>query len=130
MSRRVRRVVLTSCLSALSLAAAADGTSAKLLGFQRIADRLEFTVISTGCTTSEHFTLEMADAITPDNSNQDADSIKNGLRPHISITLIRIKNDYCRRMPGPKVISFSLPEDFPDKTTLGINNSFVSLRPR
>lgn len=118
---------LTACLSLFSLTANAAGAEspAALLGFQRIGDTLEFTVISTGCTTEDHFRLDVA----PTESNDDAATSDNK-KQAVTLTLVRTKADRCKRMPGPRVISLDIPDQYTSNTVMHISNAFVALRPR
>lgn len=127
--RKATLIAFISCLSLLSFNThATDESPAELLGFQRVGDSLEFTVISTGCTTEKHFSLNIADttitSTDEDNQTQSEKSLP------IVITLVRTTNDPCRRMPGPRVIVINLPEKFIGVETIQITNSFVSLRSR
>ncbi len=116
---------LTACLSLFSLNASAAGeeSPADLLGFQRTGNTLEFTVISTGCTTEDHFRL---DVTTTENNATASDENQ----PAVILTLVRTKADRCKRMPGPRVISLDIPDKYTGKTAIHISNAFVALRPR
>ena len=120
---------LTSCLSLFSLTTHAAGeTPAALLGFQRLGNTLEFTVISTGCTTEEHFRL---DVINPKVSDTEKELSSDTVEPqHLIVTLVRTQKDRCRRMPGPRVITLDIPELYSGYEKINIANPFVSLRSR
>ena len=116
---------LTACLSLFSLSTSAAGeeSPADLLGFQRTGNTLEFTVISTGCTTEDHFRLDVMTTVKNPTANDEK-------QPAVTLTLVRTKADRCKRMPGPRVISLDIPDKYTGKTAIRISNAFVALRPR
>ena len=124
--RTAMSLSLTACLSLFSLTVSAAGAEspAVLLGFQRTGNTLEFTVISTGCTTEDHFRLDIE--TTENNDGETSETAKEA----VTLTLIRTKADRCKRMPGPRVISLDIPDKYTSKTAIHISNTFVALRPR
>jgi hypothetical protein len=106
--------------------AAGEPSPAALLEFARVNNTLVFTVVSTGCTRKEHFSLEISET----NELPSISSSANTSQVALNVTLIRIKKDRCRRMPGPKVIEFELPEEQQHSGPIFINNPFITMRPR
>lgn len=119
-------LVCTTYLGMFSFNASAAGTPtpAALLEFARVDNMLVFTVVSTGCTHKDHFVLEFPDAA------KQSDSSDNKPQQTLTITLLRIKQDFCRRMPGPRIIEFQLPEDHAHNGPIIINNPFITLQAR
>lgn len=121
-------LVFTTCISMLSfnISAAGDFPPAALLEFSRMNDTLVFTVVSTGCTQKDHFKLMFTKHDNENNNSNTADDAQQIL----NVTLLRIKKDRCRKMPGPKVIQFDIQENQPHHGLIFINNPFITLRPR
>ena len=88
---------LTACLSLISLNASAAGeeSPADLLGFQRTGNTLEFTVISTGCTTEDHFRLD----VTTTENNATASDEK---QPAVILTPRKNQSRQMQTYAGPQ----------------------------
>lgn len=121
-------LVFTTCIGMLSfnISAAGDFPPAALLEFSRVNDTLVFTVVSTGCTQKDHFKLMFTEH---DNEQNNFNSVDEAQRV-LNVTLLRIKQDRCRKMPGPKVIQYDIQEHQQHYRLIFINNPFITLRPR
>ncbi len=76
------------------LSTAADSTLGKtesILGVERIGPEIHFHVVSNGCTTANSFILKQ------DNND--------GV---LSLTLQRLKPDFCKRMPMRFTVSYNV----------------------
>lgn len=121
-------VLLTLCIILLpSLeTSAGDLSPAEVLSFSRTDLTLHFTVVSTGCTSQEHFRLEFTTFYIDDVDAAKVESGDTVRRAPISVTLIRTKMDRCRRMPGPITIEFDLPENYSADSAVVVTNPFVN----
>lgn len=116
---RTAALVLISTLTTLMSSTVAIGAAgipvpAVITGFAHSGDNLQFTVISNGCTHIDDFVLE----------HQTTD---NGFS---SVTLLRTRQDHCRRLPFEFTVSFKTPAAVGPGNAITITNTFHALGKR
>ncbi len=100
--------------SSTAIGAAGTPVPAVITGFSALERTLEFTVISTGCTHQNDFTLDHH--LTADG--------------YTSVTLLRTQPDRCRRLPFEMTVKFDTPEAIGPGSAMTITNSFTALSKR
>ena len=88
---------------------------AQIYAFSRVGSDLQFSVMSTGCTKKSDFELIV-------NSSDSTDAEVET----VTVELLRVRNDRCKRMPYAKVITFD-ETDHPIRTEqIMVMNPFIS----
>lgn len=100
--------ILSACSGAETAAThSIAGDSVPLLSYQVNSHSIAFEALSNGCSQADHFTLHI------ESSSSKA----------ATVSVLRVKQDMCRRMPMWQSFSLALPPELQGKRVTVLNPS-------